>query len=284
MDGIKIPEYLARHCRAPADRVAWLEQLPATIRHLEEEWSLTLGHPFEADASASWVAPCIQRDGSPAVLKIGLPHMEALGEIDGLRFWNGDPTVYVLEADNELNAMLLERCLPGTPLRTLSEDKQDLVVAEMLKRLWRKPNEAHSFRELGEMIAAWNRETSEEMESWPDPGLAREGIRLREELATNAPDTLILATDLHAGNILQAQREPWLVIDPKPFLGDPAYDATQHLLNCRQRVDNDPRSTIFRMANLLEIDHERVKLWLFARLASENHGKYQALARKVEQA
>ena len=210
--------------------------------------------------------------------------MEADDEIAGLRFWNGDPTVYILEADNELNAMLLERCIPGTPLRTLPEDEQDLVVAEMLKRLWRKPDETHSFRELAEMIVAWNCETSEELESWPDPGLAREGIRIREELATNTPDAVVLATDLHAGNILRAEREPWLMIDPKPFLGDPAYDATQHLMNCLQRLESDPRSTISRIAELLEIDYKSIRLWIFARLASEHHGNYQALARKVEQA
>ena len=43
-------------------------------------------------------------------------------------------------------------------------------------------------------------------------------------------------TDLHAGNVVRAEREPWLVIDPKPFVGDPAYDATQHLLNCRDEI------------------------------------------------
>ena len=284
MDGALIPEYLVRICGESADRASWLRQLPTTIRHLKEKWSLTLGRPFEADASVSWVAPCVREDESSAVLKIGLPHMEARSEIDGLLFWNGNPTVFLLEADRELNALLLERCLPGTPLRTLPENEQDQVVAGMLKRLWRKPTDGHSFRELAEMIAEWNRETSEELERWPDPELAREGVRIREELAANAPDSVTLATDLHAGNILRAEREPWLVIDPKPFLGDPAYDATQHLLNCKRRLENDPRGTIFRMAELLEIDHERIRLWLFARLASESNGNYHALARKVERA
>ena len=105
------------------------------------------------------------------------------------------------------------------------------------------------------MIAAWNRKTLEELESWPDPGLAKEGIRIREELATNTPDSVILATELRTGNILRAEQEPWLVIDPKPFLGDPAYDATQHLLNCLQRLESDPRSTISRNLELFEIDH-----------------------------
>ena len=59
------------------------------------------------------MAPCTREDGTPAVLKVGWPHMEARDEIDGLLLWDGDPTVRVLEADRELNAMLLERCEPG---------------------------------------------------------------------------------------------------------------------------------------------------------------------------
>ena len=51
---------------------------------------------------------------------------------------------------------------------------------------------------------------------------------------------MLLATDLHAANVLRAEREPWLVIDPKPFIGDPAFDATQHLFNCRARLHADP--------------------------------------------
>lgn len=78
-----------------------------------------------------------------------------------------------------------------------------------------------------------------------------------------------LATDLHAGNVLRAAREPWLVIDPKPFVGDPAYDATQHLLNCVDRLQADPFGTINRFADLLDVDRDRVRLWLFARLGAE---------------
>ena len=82
------------------------------------------------------------------------------------------------------------------------------------------------------MTAYWSDETLAQAEYWPNTDLVREGLRLFEELPQRAPSDLLLATDLHAGNVLRARREPWLVIDPKPFVGDPAYDATQHLLNC----------------------------------------------------
>ncbi|MDG2304629.1 MAG: aminoglycoside phosphotransferase family protein [Candidatus Binatia bacterium] len=80
--------------------------------------------------------------------------------------------------------------------------------------------------------------------------------------------SVLLATDLHAGNVLSAEREPWLVIDPKPFVGAPAYDATQHLLNCKGRLRTDPLGTISRFAALLDVDEQRVPRWTFARLAA----------------
>jgi streptomycin 6-kinase len=88
-------------------------------------------------------------------------------------------------------------------------------------------------------------------------------------LLESQPPAVLVATDLHAGNVLRAQREPWLVIDPKPFVGDPAYDATQHLLNCEDRLSADPLGTMERYAGLLGLGTDRVGCWLFARLAAE---------------
>jgi streptomycin 6-kinase len=69
--------------------------------------------------------------------------------------------------------------------------------------------------------------------------------------------------------VLAAQREPWLVIDPKPFIGDPAYEVTQHLFNCPDRMKADPHGTVHRFAELLGVDPQRARLWTFARLAAE---------------
>jgi streptomycin 6-kinase len=112
-------------------------------------------------------------------------------------------------------------------------------------------------------------ETTSAVSRWPDEALVREGLRLFEELPRTAGREVLLATDLHAGNVLRAEREPWLVIDPKPFIGDPAYDATQHLLNCETRLRSDPIGTIRHFADLLEVDHDRVRLWMVARSAAE---------------
>lgn len=246
----------------------WLQTLPETIDRLGRRWSLTIAEPFPHDGAA-WVAPVTRADGSAAVLKIGMPHMEAEQEIAGLRFWDGDPTVRLLEADESLTAMLLERCVPGTSLRDRPEPEQDEVIAGLLRRAWRVPAQSLGFRPLATMIDHWSRETLADSARWQDRDLVNTGLAVFAEMAAASAKDVLLMTDLHAGNVLRAEREPWLAIDPKPFVGDPAYDATQHLLNCQARVIKDPRGTIARFAQLLEVDEERVRLWLFARAAAE---------------
>jgi streptomycin 6-kinase len=282
-----IPASLLELHRHTRDGVAWLERLPKLVSELEERWSLTLETPFDgSDISTAWVAPVIRADGSSAVLKVVIPHMEGEHEIDGLRFWNGDPTVRLLDADKALGAILLERCEPGTTLRSLPEVEQDVVIAGLLRRSWRVPSAPNPFRPLSVMIDHWIEETLANQTRWPDPGLVREGLEVFEELARpRDEDNVLVATDLHAGNVLSAEREPWLVIDPKPFVGDSAYDATQHLVNCEGRMRGAPHDTIGRFADLLEVNADRVRLWMFARAAAEPRdewtGPWMELARNL---
>ena len=267
---LTLPSRLAANCAKTAEGTAWLGHLPSALRELSDRWAISMGEPFDSgEVSCSWVAPVVRRDGAPAILKLGLPHMEGEHEIQGLRFWNGRPTVRLLEADPDLNAMLLERCGPGTPLRELPEFEQDVVIANLLVVLWRLPPPPHPFRPLSAQMRNWSEQTLRHEKRWFDPELVREGMRLFTELSQTATREVLLATDLHAGNVLRARREPWLVIDPKPFIGDPAYDATQHLLNCPNRLCGDPYSTICRFADLAGVDRERVRLWLLARAAAE---------------
>ncbi len=263
-----IPGKIAAICQNNAERMRWLNRLPDVLHSLQQRWSLKLGTPFDGDeVSCAWVAPVTLRDETTAILKLGMPHMEGEHEIEGLRFWSGNPTVQLLEADDDLGAMLLERCEPGTVLRELPETEQDVIIASLLRRLWRPPLACHPFRPLAAMTEYWSNETLAHAEHWPDPGLVSEGLNLFKKLSEAAPAEVLLATDLHAGNVLRARREPWLVIDPKPFVGDPAYDATQHLLNCYARLRAEPDETIRRFADLLNLDYERVRLWTFARAA-----------------
>jgi len=87
---------------------------------------------------------------------------------------------------------------------------------------------------------------------------------VRADLPRSAEHRVLLCTDLHAGNVLRAEREPWLIIEPKPYVGDPAYDALQHMLNCTERLTADPSGFARRMAALLDLDPQRLRQWLFA--------------------
>jgi streptomycin 6-kinase len=266
-----IPARLTARCERSDEASRWLVGLPSVNRELQTRWSLTIDAPFDTEeVSCAWVAPVTIAETSRAVLKMGMPHFEAEHEIAGLRFWDGNPTVRLLADDESLGAMLLERCEPGGHLRVLrSEDQQDVVVTSILRRLWRTPTGLHPFRPLSAMMARWSEETLGHRRKWCDAALVNEGLRVLHQLSQPANDDALLATDLHAGNILQATREPWLVIDPKPFIGDRAFDVTQHLLNCIGRLRAEPLGTIRRLADLLEVDCERVRLWTFGRLAAE---------------
>ncbi len=267
---ISIPARLAANCASTPDLRFWLARLPFAIEEYTRRWSLTLGAPIDSDdVSCSWVAFGTRADGSRVVLKAGMPHMEGRDEIAGLLFLDGDGAVRVLEHDTEMNIMLLERCEPGTSLRSLPEEEQDVVIAKALVRLWRLASPSTGFRHLGELIAHWRDEALRHRSEWADDSVVRQGLVTFEELIASARTHVLLATDLHAGNVLRAERAEWLVIDPKPFVGDPAYDATQHLLNCRKRLRLDPLGLIGRISELTGVDHRRVRRWTFARLAAE---------------
>lgn len=281
MPPISIPPWLAEAARLE-HREGWLAELPGRVAELAERWSLEVGEPFLPGGQTAWVAPVQDADGRELVLKAGWTHPEALHEAAGLAEWAGDGCV-LLEASLELGdttALLLERCRPGTTLRALDEDQQDLVISGLLRRLWRRPEPGHPFRPLAAMCDYWadryenryvdhdaNRPADERRGS--DPGVERAGIALLRELPRTASRQLLLCTDLHAGNVLAAEREPWLVIDPKPYLGDPTYDALQHLLNCERRLRSDPGGLVRRIAGLADLDPDRLSLWLFARCVQQ---------------
>ncbi|MDQ6784432.1 MAG: aminoglycoside phosphotransferase family protein [Actinomycetota bacterium] len=269
-------------------RQDWLTTLPGTIRHLEKAWSVHLGEPFQPGGQTAWVAPAA-RAGEDLVVKVLWRHPEAEHEGDGLCVWDGHGAIRLhaaTEVDAETMALLLERCRPGTTLKARPEPEQDLVVAGLLRRLWTKPAAGHRFRSLQSMCELWADEFEEKASEGPgllDAGLAREGIALFRQLPASAEQHVILCTDLHADNVLAAEREPWLVSDPKPYVGDPTYDALQHVLNCDVRLRADPRGLVRRMAGLLGLDSDRLLLWLFARCVQEspNSPALAGVARRV---
>ncbi|MBO0682591.1 MAG: kinase [Candidatus Dormibacteraeota bacterium] len=253
----------------------WLATLPETIGRLRAAWSIEVGEPFQPGGLTAWVAPA-GRAGEKLVLKVLRRHPEAEHEAEALRVWAGNGAVRLHEVeviDAQTTALLLERCRPGTPLSLRPEPEQDPVVAGLLRRLWRPPPPGHGFPTLQSMCEEWAGEFEEKIAGRGtslDQGLVREGIALFRRLPGDAEREVLLCTDLHAGNVLAAEREPWLAIDPKPHVGDPTYDALQHMLNCDARLRADPHGLARRMAGLLGLAPDRLLLWLFARCVQES--------------
>ena len=193
-----------------------------------------------------------------------------------LRLWDGAGAVRLhrFEHRGDTISFLLERCDPGTPLRERPEPEQDEVLAEVLRRIWSTPLDATPFRPLHDLCRIWADETEERAEQRPEVvdtgllGAALEVLRRRPPIGVQPGDSL-LCTDLHAGNVLAARREPWLLVDPKPYVGERAYDVVQHLLNCPDRLVEDPLGLTARMASLCGLDVADVRLWVFARCLTE---------------
>jgi len=272
-------------------RVAWLAALPEMVEELAAQWGLELGEPFEPGGNCSWVAPGVDRDGREIVLKVAWQHTESLHEAEGLAALGGQGAVEVFAFEHlassplgggpdgaaDTTAMLLERCHPGTELRGRPEAEQHVVVTGLLRSVWAvdlPPD--HPFRPLSVMADDWVARAEARLAADPrrlDAGLARDGLARFRELSRTGATEALLFTDLYAGNVLSGERRPWLLIDPKPYVGDPHYDVLQHLLNCDESLRADPIGLLTEVADLAELDAERVRQWLFARCVQERLGE-----------
>jgi streptomycin 6-kinase len=260
-----------------AERLEWLAGLPDVIEAIACDWGLEFGEPYLPGGQCAWVAPAWDGGGNELALKVGWRHREAEHEADALRFWDGDGAVRCFRTRSlaETTALLLERCVPGVQLgQALPEPEQDVVIAGLMRRLWAHPTGGvEPFGSLAAMCDLWVEWFELEFDrdsQGLDPGLAREGMAILRALPRSADREVLLCTDLHAGNVLSSRREPWLVIDPKPFIGDPAFEPVQHMFNCEQRLASDPDRLSRRMAELVGLDGDRVRLWLFARCVQES--------------
>jgi streptomycin 6-kinase len=84
-----------------------------------------------------------------------------------------------------------------------------------------------------------------------------------------------LHQDLHADNVLAAQREPWLAIDPKPLAGHPAYELLPALHNRWRDVveTGDAARAVRRRFDLMTevggVDRHQGAVWTLARVLEE---------------
>ena len=198
-------------------RHEWLSVLPDIVVDLAERWSLRLGQPYQPGGRCAWVAAVRDAGGRDLVLKVAWRHDEATDEADGLRAWAGEGAVRVHDSaafDRPVRCCW-NAATPGPPSGRPANPEQTEVVAALLQRLWNGPTDGYPFRPLQVMCDAWAAEFDAKLTASVglDPGLDDPGSSVRSLPAT-AERQVLLCTDLHAGNVLAAQREPWLAIDP----------------------------------------------------------------------
>src|SRR5918992_548240 len=140
------------HLRDSERGAAWLEALPAVVERCASRWALGLGAPYDY-AYASLALRCTTAEGDRCVLKIQFPDRESDREAEALAHWGGHGAIRLLAHDREVNALLLERCIPGMPLSSLDPDRALDVAVGILPRLWKPAG--HPFRPLAEEAQWW---------------------------------------------------------------------------------------------------------------------------------
>jgi streptomycin 6-kinase len=225
-------------------------------------------------------------DGGDAVLKICFPHRESEHEGDALARWNGNGAVRLLAHDRERSALLVERCRPGTPLHELDAHAAVDVAVALLPRLWVPAGEP--FRALADEAAWWSSYLAERWERSGRPferTLLDAAASALEELAPTRGEQVLLHQDLHADNVLRAEREPWLVIDPKPLAGEREFSVAPlvrgpELGHGRAQVEY----RLNRLTRELGLDRERARLWTLAQTVAWSFGGDAPLERHVQTA
>ncbi len=244
---------------------AWLADLPRLLSELSEDWNLQIGAPCPG-GNVSYVTQAT-RDGEPVVLKIQWPHRESLTEADALQLWDGKGTVRLLAHDRERHALLLERCAPGTALSACHDDVDPLaVLTGLLPRLW-KPAAA-PFTSLKEEALGW---ASTLLADWDTVGqpcerrLVEAALHYISELSESQEESVLLHQDLHGDNVLAAEREAWLVIDPKPLVGERAFALAPIVRSFEFGHSRDQvLNRLNRLSADLNLDRERARGWTVA--------------------
>jgi streptomycin 6-kinase len=265
-----------RALRGEAPARQWLEQLPRILADAASRWSLDLQPPF-ANLTFNYAAPALRLDGTSVVVKAGFipPDRELISEVAALTHWNGGGAVRLLESDLDQGLLLLERLVPGRPIGDVEDDQEALsIAATVLEQLWRAgpppPYVSSSpfplTRDWGQGFA---RLRSHFGGTGPFPAVLLGRVeRLWSELeSTSAEPAVVLHGDLNFGNVLSADREPWLAIDPKGIIGEPVYDTGIFLRDPVDRIlaaahpDRFLARRIDQLAERLGFERQRIRDW-----------------------
>lgn len=249
---------------------AWLADLPVLIAEIGESWSLIIEKPFP-DLSYNFVAPCVcANNGTKAVLKIGYNAKDSafFGEARFLTLAGGKGAVTLLQVDEKRRALLLERLIPGANLAELcqrDDARATAIAIEIMRKICREPPPNHDFPLLADWLDGLDKASQVKFA----PRLVDKARRYFGELSKNSERNSLLHGDLHHENILSAERESFLAIDPKGVVGDIGYEIAVFMNNHRRllRSQRDLPQILARrieqFSQSFEIEPRKLREWAF---------------------
>ncbi|MEV0291290.1 aminoglycoside phosphotransferase family protein [Kribbella sp. NPDC050820] len=250
----------------------WLAGLPGAAAEYVDRWQLAVtGPPLNGEASL--ILPVVRRDGAEAMLKLQPVNDESESEALALRTWSRDDVVEVLEDDPTTSTILLERLEPRTLDDLPDHVEATRILAELLTRLSAVPAPP-GVRRLADVAGAMVEDAPALIPLLSDPAerqLVRRFVAQVTELLPESGDRL-LPWDLHYYNVMAAQRQPWLVIDPKPLAGDPGFEVFPVLWNrwddlvATGELDQAIRDRFDQMLEVTGIDRDRALGWTAGRI------------------
>ena len=283
---ITVPSRLREAVAADVSGLAWLESLPGLLAAAVDRWGLTVRRVVQPGGRASLTLQVVRAGpeadgGGPAVLKLARPGPASAQEHAALAHWDGRGAVRLLAAAPEDGALLLERLHGDVPLRSLPESKAMLEAAGLLQRLWVAPPEEHSFTPLAEHAAdlcARLRDARSGPAGAELQPLLDEALETAAGLLADQPEQLLLHGDLHHGNVLAADRSPWLAIDPDPLVGERAYDLAWLAQDRLDTLSGGPgpqsaaRRRLRQLSEAVDVDRERLRGWTLVRTVATGLG------------
>ena len=268
-----LPTDLVTHITAICgDRgAAWFEELPATIRRLEESWGVKVEQPFPG-IEFNYVAKASRADGEQVVVKISPPYdrVEIFQEAKYLHTRGGTGAVKLLDVDREHKALLLERALPGVALfQQFKIDPASCIAPaiRVLQDILRPP--PPDLLDV-ELLDNWFARFQRYKETTFPEEFAGRATDIYNRLSRQPNKTYYIHGDFHPGNIVTSDRSVYLVIDPKGILGHIGYDIAVFLNNLHWWQRTNPNvgdflhTAIAQFSRAFEMSAIEIREWAFA--------------------